>query len=302
MTATEKAPDLIRPNLPDLSPRYYGLEDRPGVEIELVYVTPEMAQGFLQGLDEWQRPRKPQAIKRYASDMKNGRWFFAGDPFRFSDIGTMLDGRNRSEAIVESGKAQWIVVITGLPRETYHKMDQGKPRSNWDILAARGHKYPRVLARVARICMDYEAGNLAGRRKVRALSLKPSADQVIHWVESNKYGVEQAKLAIHYANQENLLTAPDFGAFKWLTDQVDPERSAEFWEGVAYGTSAEKDSPILRLRRRLIKGRVQAETFRFTYRMAIVIKMWNSFLYGYEVKSVHFNPEKERFPELLKYK
>lgn len=112
-------------------------EKAPGVELRMVWVTPELAANYDLLNAVAQRKVSKEATATYASDMDDDEWAFLGDPIRFDVTGHMIDGQHRARAIVRSGRAQLIVVITGLPVGIMRYVDMGRRRTYADTLRIR---------------------------------------------------------------------------------------------------------------------------------------------------------------------
>jgi hypothetical protein len=69
---------------------------------ELVTVTVEMAQRWLDTAAENTRKLDPVRVAKYANALKLGRWKVNGEVIKFKD-GRLFDGQHRLHAVVVSG-------------------------------------------------------------------------------------------------------------------------------------------------------------------------------------------------------
>lgn len=116
---------------------------------EIKTITPEWAQQQIDELTKRveqgkfrQRPIRESAIKRYAQDMKKGKWLITHQGIAFDVAGNLLDGQNRLRAVVLANVSVQMMVTTGLPEvqeeagnlRTMDTMDVGVPRNAWQAL------------------------------------------------------------------------------------------------------------------------------------------------------------------------
>lgn len=125
------------------------LQDENSKSYKKELFTPQRAAEVLKELylnDETkahnQRGRKATAINGYKKDMENGNWVFCGDSIRFDVDGLCIDGQQRLNAIVESGKAQEFIVVRDLPTDCKRVIDSGYKKTIEDYLksAEKGYK------------------------------------------------------------------------------------------------------------------------------------------------------------------
>lgn len=113
---------------------------------EMTEITPEMAQRWLDKVDNTNRPRKKRKVAQYRKDIRNGN-FPPGD----SNILIGLDGRplngvHRLTAIVLENTPTVQMVIYDYPEDYRVHLDQGSPRTAGDYLFYRGVKNARVAS------------------------------------------------------------------------------------------------------------------------------------------------------------
>jgi len=109
----------------------------PGMELRIATVGPDLAREFYDRSIKTQRNLSVSVEKTYAQDMKTSEWAFLGDPIRLDVNGAMIDGQHRAKAVIRSGQAQLIVVITGLAEGVMRYVDMGRRRSYADTLKMR---------------------------------------------------------------------------------------------------------------------------------------------------------------------
>lgn len=136
---------------------------KSGVSFERTTITPELAEAFL---DKNTSNRKLSAatVKKYTADMRAGLWEFTGDPIRFDQDGTLIDGQHRLAACIKAQKPFDAVIIYNMPSTTKDVLDGGRRRSAADVLSIHGHSSSSVIATMVRCvlmeAMDWHHGGI----------------------------------------------------------------------------------------------------------------------------------------------
>jgi len=139
-----------------------GDEENPSIEISQTpnafqkTLTPQMATWILKRHNNHNRGLSKSALEKYSSDMRNGQWGVTGEPLQFSTEGNLLNGQHRLFSLIVSKTSQSFFICTGLPPESFEKMDSGKVRSNSDVLSMKGFKEPATLSAMIRSILAYE--------------------------------------------------------------------------------------------------------------------------------------------------
>lgn len=108
------------------------------VKVESVWedVTPDTASQYLL-LNKTNRPKKHTRIAEWAKKMTDGDWSVTHQGIGFDWDGNLIDGQNRLEAIVMSGKTIRVLVTYNLDPATFTDIDDGIARSGADLFAVR---------------------------------------------------------------------------------------------------------------------------------------------------------------------
>src|SRR4051794_4301498 len=95
--------DSKQESLPDLTQAQLSKWlNSPPENSRRVWITPELARAILTDLNKGTRTKKPEEIRRYANDMKDGRWVMTGESIKFGTDGLLKDGQNRLSACVQA--------------------------------------------------------------------------------------------------------------------------------------------------------------------------------------------------------
>lgn len=221
------------------------------------------------------RPVSAGTVERYASDMKAGRWNNNGQGISLTPEGELLDGQHRCHAVILSQTPTAMLVVRGVPAETFATMDSGKARSLGDVLAIEGHVHANTLAGAARLVYNYASG--------AQLSNNPTKAQLEGFVKAHQYGADATNLV--YGERVKFPRAP-FAAVIWLGNErrnLD-EEARLFIEGVFFGEGLFKGDARHTLREWLIAQRTK-ERFTLTTPMAFsaTARAWNAYASGKEL-------------------
>lgn len=132
-------------------------------------ITPEIAEAYLSQGRKVQRGFRELMGKRYKKQMEHGRWYLTHQGIGFDDDidedhpnGHFSDGQHRLWAVKESGIAQVMLVVYGIPKEAFKVIDTGAARTPGDMLRIYG--FPNANARSTAVgaFWRYHTGRMSG--------------------------------------------------------------------------------------------------------------------------------------------
>jgi hypothetical protein len=265
---------------------------RPPVnlDIQVVYVTPDMALEWLQK-NTHNRRLSERLVGVYAEAIKNAEWRLNGEPIIFDKKNVLQSGQHRLMAIVEAMTPIWTVVVRGAEPDNVYSLDSGRKRRMADVLYLRGEKNVNVLASALSWLWRWKAGAMdrLGETATNTHLLK-LLDETPEIRESIAWG-DRWKSTLHFSSG---LVA----AIHWGLSQVDEEDTETFFNRVWEGTNLERHDPAFRLREWALNRRADAARPSQVVVAAIIIKAWNAFRDHREVKVLHFRGG-ETFPEAI---
>ncbi len=97
-------------------------------------VTPEWAQQVMDERNTDNRRLDKNRVKRYALDMVRDKWKINNDDICFLESGILLNGQHRLKAVIESKRTIKMSFKFGLTDDVIPTVDEGKSRTNLDIL------------------------------------------------------------------------------------------------------------------------------------------------------------------------
>ena len=275
--------------------------DNPEVRVEMVEVSPEVAEGWLGATTYPNRPLRPGTIEAYAADMLSGDWRQNGETIKFNSDGGLLDGQHRLRAIVQSGTTQRMLAVFGLPGNTFETVDTGTRRTFGQTLKHRDERSYNALAAVTRRCYLWDRG-MRGFR-LQNPGVQPTHIQMLTWLKKNSGVRESVQLTESTRRQFKPIPASILGMCHWVIsrDVADAEEDCEyFFARLGDGADLGRDHAVYVLRKRasdLYGGETRTSTGQLT---AYVIKAWNAFREGVSNPPLTYRPggkNPEKFPE-----
>lgn len=102
--------------------------------VEVVAITPEMAESWLEKNVSHNRRVSMRLIDKYALAMERGKWKLTHQGIAFDQEGNLVDGQHRLFAIFKSRKTIRMLVFRGVDPETFAVVDAGRNRNHGDIV------------------------------------------------------------------------------------------------------------------------------------------------------------------------
>ena len=267
---------------------------------EVVTITPEMAEQLLEQ-NTRNRNISPTNLELVKTALERGEWELNGEAIKIAKDGTILDGQHRLWACLDTEISFPTLVIYGLDAAVQETMDTGKSRSIPDLLSLRGYTNVSKVAAVGRGIVRYEKYSLKTALRTSTGTNVVTNKQVVDYIESNRdYIYELVKKASRLRG----VGLPDSvtGLLMHVLGQIDREDADYFFEHLESGAGLSATDPIYVLRETLrrIKDNVSESRRDNVYRAALVIKAWNRYRMGGEMKQLRFRPggaNPEAFPE-----
>lgn len=245
---------------------------------QTVTVTPTIATEWLdpETVNTHNRGLSKDTVQRYAADMESGNWFI-GEPIMFDSEGVLIDGQHRLAAIVESGAAQEMLVVTGCDPDVRLMINTGKGRNPQDALKIAGVsvRNASVIVGIARMALLWERGGLATIPSNGGMTF-PNWE-IVNWVIDHPE-VEDFAMRGRTAARELKTNAQSFGFALYLFEQIDLAAAKEFETNLVEHVQAGKTDPLFLLREGLDKIAATAgkgQGLRHHQHIAILVLAWN---------------------------
>jgi hypothetical protein len=277
-----------------------------GIDHNTLYtlITPEIAEQLLER-NTRNRPLKPGVVERYARDMAAGKWEKNAFPITIDWNDAIHNGQHRLWAIIESGVAQEMILLTNLDPATIMTVDNGAVRSYADFLQIRSrsetgepysyanetqavlrwiHWYEKMWPALSRSQQHGKA--VATFAELDELSARyPEAVEAVQWVTSN-------------AKTQRLARRASFGFVLTMAIRHNRPLAERFVEVMKTGMPSYEDDPAFTLRERLTAARITGERLDLMTELVFLIKAWNQFAVQKPLRSVRWS-QNEVMPAII---
>lgn len=245
-----------------------------GVTYERVLVTPELAKRWLRSNAENQRNQKPAKIASYARDMASGAWDSdTGETIKFrGDV--LIDGQNRLCAVVEAG----VPIAFDVARTTSDKamivIDTGASRTMGDSLKIAGSHDRFRAAAILRWVALFDAGI----RRGSGGTLAPTNSELWDLYAKDPALYDSAAARGADVSRVGLGTGSAAGTAYVLFVRIDRDLALRFFDDLVIGAGLPVQHPVLTLRNRLT--RVRVDRIARHEQLALHIRAWNALRAG----------------------
>lgn len=251
----------------------------------------------------------PGNLIRLLEALSDSTFMFTGEPLIFDDNMKLIDGRHRCTACLTSGTPMDVLVVIGVPNQSFKFLDQGASRSNATVLQLLGHQNYRDKAAACRALYLFTlTGSFDTSCKTRnikgftnAIVRKMGGSHRAAEVLAEYPGLEKAACFLRSRKRAATLMRHrgSLSALVYCLLSIDPGLTTTFFDVLNMKdeelyTLNEEHSPILRLRGRLNKDR----DLGLEETAALVIKAWNLLRSGATRQVLSWSREKEEFPRI----
>jgi hypothetical protein len=250
----------------------------------LVLITPETAERWLTR-NTTNRKIRPHHVGNLASDMEAGMWQITGESIKFDNAGNLIDGQHRLSAIVRSGQAVTMLVVSGLLPESQKVMDSGAKRSASDALKLANRSNTTVLASAARLAIAHESGMF---KYPGANVPTVTHSQIITFVDLNPDLADAVEMVNGW--QVVGLSRSAAAAAALRLRRISVGDAEEFIGSVLESRTEGRGDARAALIRRLQMARVQRERLRPSAEMWCIFRTWNAWRTGEDLKLLKFTP------------
>ena len=266
-----------------------GRRKHPDLEIEILDITPEMAEQWLEK-NTHNRKKSDRLIDVYAEAMANDEWVLNGEPIIFDKTDRLQSGQHRLWAVVQSGVTIRSVVIWGAEPNYIYSLDSGRKRRTTDALTLRGEKDVANLATALVWLWRYNHG-------VMDKGVSPTTTHLMKLLDETP----EIRDYVRHANRikRNLpISAGLVAALLWQFAQLNKDDMEFFAEKLSTGEELSNDSPIYLLRRWLIRTKLESRKPSQAMVAAIIVKGWNAWREHAQVRNLRWAAN-EAFPEAV---
>lgn len=254
-------------------------------------ITPKLAAEWLEKRNTHNRKLSEPIAQKYARDMSMGRWVLNGEPIILAADGSVMDGQHRLRGVVLSGQTVQMMVVDGVPRDTFSTIDVGKTRCFADVLHIDGYKNTNVLASAIIWMMRLRTDTVTAKR---AFTQAESRDAF----ELDPGIVDSVRALTNTKQVKRLASLAMCAALHYEFSRHDSSMADVFFSALDSGEALSKTDPVYVLRERLVANSGSVSRLPHTVVCALFVKAWNATMSGSKVKRIHWAQEREGFPQI----
>lgn len=216
----------------------------PGTQIKTKWelVTPDIARRFLLANTE-NRNKRDKHLARMVKDMKEEIFQTTHQGIAFDENGIMVDGQHRCQAIIISGKSQWLLVTVGLPAESRRVVDAGAKRAAHDFMTGKNKGTQAAAIRIL-LATENLNGVISSASLHNEMGMITAAEIQENW--TTWPDAEELSQLAHHASKNVATCGPSPLLAAAL---LYPKTAVEFLKGLVEMTGLDKDDPRLALLR-----------------------------------------------------
>jgi len=257
-----------------------------------VFITPSLAKELLQSNTKNRKIKIP-VVKKYANEITSNRWRTnTAEVIKISKTNVILDGQHRLHAIVMADKGINMHVVNNLEDDVFDVLDTGSARTAFDVFHINGSKYASVLPGIIQNFKLLERGMGLQSQTYNKLT----SSQLLELYELNPayWNIIAGMTMKWYAGFSKILKPAIIGGlysiFLKVSDCSDAEK---FMDELCHGKEFTNDT-IIWLRKKLIEDKISKSKLPQTVKIALIIKAWNLYRQGKQVKSLKLTDEIEK--------
>jgi len=256
----------------------------PAINIELVDVTPELAQQWLLRNIKNRNLRKG-VVAQYGRDMAAGEWSINGSTIVFADNDTLIDGQHRLNAIAACdipGASFPTLVVRGVAEKVKRTIDGGTKRTMGDRLKIDDTQAsPTILASLLRRAHMWDRGvyvNVGGS--------SPSSAEMYAYLENNP-GVLWSSEFAGSVRRRVLAPTSVVAIAHWVTSRVSTGDAKWFFDQLIEPTELPAGHAIHALNKKLTAEASQrVGRANETELLAAFVIAWNAFRKGRSISAI----------------
>jgi hypothetical protein len=262
-------------------PEYNGPGYTGSITVSIELISPEQAQSYLNNNYDLNRNIIKSRVLLISSQINNNEWQLNGASICFTKSGWLLDGQHRLQAIVQSGKTVWTVVVRGIDDDAFMTIDTGRARGLSDILHMVKEADTNALAATCRLVYSWELQ----KSFTSSPSRKPTTADIQELL-SRHPSIRDAVRRFCNISSFRRVSRSFLSAFYYLVSDIDGAEAEIFYDHLLNGTNLLKGHPVLALRNLLEyykdshPGRARFNRLNSIVMGKFFVKTWNAFANG----------------------
>jgi hypothetical protein len=269
---------------------------RVQVTTGIFLVDAQLAQSWLDTM-KTNRRLNEKSVDRVCRDMIENRWILNGESIKFDADGHLIDGQHRLAAVLKSGMAVPMLVVGNLDPLAQQTIDIGVSRTTGQIASMAGVKNANSKTAMAVALLRYQNN----REHKWTSSNVPSKTEQLNYLLLNDLLLSEAHQDAEDVHRAMGAHRTSYGAAAALVRLSGHDRQSwlPFHDRIADGAGLTHGDPRLALRNQMMRLRKQHTVWEAQQQLAWVIKAWNAYHQGDELKVLRFTPAMLPMPEVV---
>lgn len=266
------------------------------LEFKKELITPSRAKELLEANINNRRV-KAEVVNRYAQDILAGRWKEdTGEVIKVSKSGIILDGQHRLYAIAKANTPIFLHIAYGVDDSVSDVLDTGSVRNASDVFKLNGIVNDGAIPGIIQFYYMVKTERFGSGHKDTRLS---NAEILSKYYENEAMWQEVfRKSQCWYIAFAKILSRSLIGGFYCRFREIDPELAEQFMNELCTGINVSNDTTRV-LKNKLIQDKMSNKKISSTIKNIFIIKTWNCFIQGTELKRLSFDYENESYPKIL---
>jgi len=235
---------------------------------QVATLTPEDAD-YLLSTNSSNRAPSQRSVQCLTTMMCAGYWMLTGETIKIDTNGRLLDGQHRMLALRAYNKPLEFAIAFCISKKAFEVTDTGKSRTATDILKMAGYKNVSKNAAALRVLLVYKESESFSYR--RYISPQETLRAIERYPKITNYAMQAQQFRY-------IVTASIIQFFMLVTQEIDPDKSYDFFSKLLTGENLKKGDPILNFRTMNLKYKSNNVVPDKRYTLASIILTWNSFL------------------------
>lgn len=273
------------------------------VHLSIELITPDIAKKMLE-TNVGNRGLKREPL---VSALQNGEWELSNDAVTFDENGCLTNGQNRLNACINANEPIVVIVARGIKRRAQVVMDTGVKRGLTDYLKMRGYKNCTALGAIGsglQYADEFGVDGSFGRQQSNVFTLKSTLDFIDEHNEKRIEPIVHDVMLIRSKHGTKTLAARTLGVLFDAFRQAGDENYRSFVDQLTNKKPACASVRLLMSRLSEYSEDVRRNSAQLNQRYvaAIIIKAWNAYMRGDDIKQLRFTQggaHPESFPEII---
>lgn len=250
----------------------------PTMSSRVELITPAIAAKYM-AKNVVNRPLSAAKVRRYAGAIRRGEWRLSHEGIAFSEDGRLLDGQHRLSAIMATNIPVSMLVVRGLPADSFHVIGQGWSRQAGHVLSIDGHKNSSLLAAIASVEASVSVVKNLGE-------ITPPLIRGIVDTYGDMGMIAAAEKSASVAkNLRGVLNISIYGWCRWRAVLYDQFVGESFFDALGNMEGVRGD-PVYALRMRLLRRDVRGRTAL----LMMVCSAWKAHVRGRRAMQIKPHP------------